>query len=137
MGHDSFKLLTRRINLQGRLGLRGGSLPVPKLEIGMALINQAPCIRHWIRCSRTNSYDSLYNLALKFLWLPVASYPKHPQNVTHRTGTFPKRSSSNSSSFIWRSRTSLYSLSANSVSTSCHGRVFSSRRACFTLHRQF
>ena len=31
------------------------------------MTNQAPCKRHCIRCCLTNSYDSLYNFARKFL----------------------------------------------------------------------
>ena len=56
--------LTKRMNRHGRLGRRTTSRGD---EAGSALINQAPWSKHWIRCWRTNSKDSLYNLARRFL----------------------------------------------------------------------
>ena len=99
----------------------------------MPLTNQAPWNKHWILCCRTNSYDSLYSLARKFLYTRNQPDSFKEQLAAYRTGTLFNKSSSSSSSRICRSRTARYSLSRKSCSTSCHGRSFSRRRATLTL----
>jgi len=107
---------TSRKNLHGREG-RFTSFTLAS-ECGKALTNQAPCNKQCIRCCLTNSKDSLYSFARRFL-----------------TGTLLRRSSSFSSSFICRFLTGRYSDSRNSCSTSCHCLTFSSRSASLTWLR--